>query len=237
MGLVFGGLTGPCDGYLLGAFSSHLPRLLHPHRRRRHRPQASLSQGEVEALVHLKRCRTKVRESSLVPESQNALVNTLNKVFNNLRTHLLMSPSSRRERRSWGCHNNPETADSTESNVSKTCIHIYFQSSHLVVWISIFVSRLPLSVCGVHLICVQMEFNWFREGNLFRQEKCKECQWSTKNWKKEVTAETFPSKPLYTFSIQPHALQTGYLLSFRALKGTIKLYFVSYGCSSLINIY
>lgn len=53
MGLVFGGLTGPCDGYLLGAFSSHLPRLLHPHRRRRHRPQASLSQGEVEALVHL----------------------------------------------------------------------------------------------------------------------------------------------------------------------------------------
>lgn len=138
MGLVFGGLTGPCDGYLLGAFSSHLPHLLHPHHRRRHRPQASLSQGEVEALVHLKRCRTKVRESSLVPESQNALVNTLhckvlNNVFNNLRTHLLMSPSSHRERRFWGCHNNPETADSTESNVSKTCIHIYFQSSHLVV--------------------------------------------------------------------------------------------------------
>lgn len=46
-----------------------------------------------------------------------------------------------------------------------------------------------------------------------------------KKWKKEVTAETFPSMPLYTFSIQLHALQTGYLLSFRALKGIIKLYF------------
>lgn len=158
MGLVFGGLTGPCDGYLLGAFSSHLPRLLHPHHRRRHRPQASLSQGEVEALVHLKRCRTKVRESLLVPESQNALVNTLHcKVLNNLRTHLLMSPSSRRERRSWGCHNNPETAD---SNVSKTCIHILSKLPFSCLSFHICFST-SHSVCGVHLIpfCVQMEFN------------------------------------------------------------------------------
>lgn len=146
-------------------------------------------------------------------------------MFNNLRTHLLMSPSSRRERRSWGCHNNPETAD---SNVSKTCIHILSKLPFSCLSFHICFST-SHSVCGVHLIpfCVQMEFNWFRDGNLFRQEKCKECQWSTKKkkWKKEVTAETFPSMPLYTFSIQLHALQTGYLLSFRALKGIIKLYF------------
>lgn len=53
MGLVFAGPTGPWSWSLVGAFSSHLPRLpqfpplLPPP------PQASPSRGEAEALAHL----------------------------------------------------------------------------------------------------------------------------------------------------------------------------------------
>lgn len=107
-GSVFGGRTGPCSWNPLGAFSSHLPRLPRSPPLLPPLPRASLSRGEAEALAHLLS-----KEGARSVQTTQKEIERFKECVCSLTTHLLTSPSSRRARRPWGCHNNPETQNTS----------------------------------------------------------------------------------------------------------------------------
>lgn len=150
-----------------------------------------------------------------------------------------MSPSSRRERRSWGCHNNPETAD---SNVSKTCIHIYtFKAPIQLFEFPYLFLDFPFSLwCTFNPILCPNGVQLIQGRKSFQTGKMQRVPVVHKKKKMEERGHCRNFPKYATLYIQhtvacPTNRLPAVIQSFK--RNHKAVFFSPYGCSSLINIY